>query len=384
MEEKDQYINQLLAKFEKGTASQEEMQVLENWFNSFSDKPNILNELDEKEKEQRKQESHKRITILIEEHEHPMEAKTFRMGGFKQWLLVAATLIFIFSAGYLFLFSNQNKSEVLQQQANLIQPGSQKATLTLSDGEQILLDDAKDGELSKEGNTSILKIKSGDLVYKANHNNQKVHINTLSTPRGGKYHITLADGTHVWLNAESSIEFPTDFPGNSREVSIQGEAYFEVAKNASKPFLVHTSNQVVEVLGTHFNVNAYENNSAIKTTLLEGSIALQSHQKRMLLIPGQQAINQDETLTKMNVDPSEVIAWKEGFFDFTDANIKAVIEEFARWYAIDIEYKGNKINETFTGRIPRDWPFEKVWKIMQSFKSIQVEMQGRRIIIEKK
>ncbi len=384
MEEKDRYINQLLAKFEKGTATREEMQVLEEWFNSFSDMPNILDSLDEKEKEQRRQELHERITLGIEQHEHPMEVKTFRMGGFKQWFLVAASLISIFSAGYFFLFSSQNKSAQLQQQANLIQPGSQKATLTLSNGEQILLDDAKEGELSKEGNTSILKIKSGDLVYKANHNNQKVHINTLSTPRGGKYHITLADGTNVWLNAESSIEFPTDFPGNSREVSIQGEAYFEVAKNASKPFLVHTENQVIEVLGTHFNVNAYKNNSAIKTTLLEGSIALQSHQKRLLLIPGQQVINRDEKLTKITIDPTEVIAWKEGYFDFTDANIQSVIEEFARWYAIDIEYKGNTVNETFTGRIPRNWPFEKVWKIMQSFKSIQVEMQGRRIIVEKK
>ncbi|MDR3007117.1 MAG: FecR domain-containing protein [Sphingobacterium sp.] len=247
-----------------------------------------------------------------------------------------------------------------------------------------MLDESKNGELSTEGNIHINKLKPGNLVYTAGKNIDKVPINTLATPRGGRYQLTLADGTQVWLNAQSSISYPSAFRGSSREVTISGEVYFEVAHNAAMPFRVRSENQLIEVLGTHFNVNTYKAKSRTKTTLLSGSIALTNVHRRVILKPGEQGIVTGESMSIKNVDPAEVIAWKEGYFDFTDADIGSVVDELGRWYNVDIQYQGAATSETFTGRIPRSWPFEKVLNLLKTFKSIQIEMQGRRLIVETK
>src|SRR6185312_10938857 len=271
----------------------------------------------------------------------------FDMRWFK--VAAAACIILFFSSFAYWLFHDPANNKRIAStiipttKYEPIKPGGSHAVLTMADGSKIVLDSAQNGNIVS-GNGQIKK-QGALLVYdgsKPLKEGSVVSYNTLSTPRGGQYQLVLPDGSKVWLNASSSIHFPTAFVGNQRNVELTGEAYFEIAKNKEKPFHVNVNGMQVEVLGTHFNVNAYGDEGAIKTSLLEGSVKIKKGNMSGLLKPGQQGVlkKNSNDLEIKSADMDEVIAWKNGLFQFDGADIKTIMREIGRWYDVEIEYKG--------------------------------------------
>jgi transmembrane sensor len=275
---------------------------------------------------------------------------------------------------------------------NDVAPGGNKAILTLADGSSIVLDSASNGTLGQQGNIKIIKLDNGLLAYSVNGKqlteNDEAFYNTISTPRGGQYQITLADGTMVWLNAASSIRFPVLFTGTQRKVEITGEVYFEVAKNKTMPFKVKATSSEIEVLGTHFNVNAYEDEATTKTTLLEGSIKVSTAsfvsntQTTKFLQPGQQASSSNDGKINIlsNADLEETMAWKNGRFQFKSTDLKSMLRQIARWYDVDVEYRGN-VDLHFTGQLTRNENVSKVFEKLALTNEVHFKIEGRRIIV---
>lgn len=299
----------------------------------------------------------------------------------------AAVVFFSVAFGAYYLNSKYNKTvlplEFAGQKGEYIKPGGNKAVLTLSDGSHIALDDVANGEIAKESGVQITKTADGRLLYTARPglSHVKVGYNTIATPKGGQYRIALPDGTMVWLNAASSLKYPSAFTGAARNVELTGEAYFEVAKNKHLPFMVKTRNQEVEVLGTHFNINAYEDENGVKTTLIEGSVKVRlPSNKSTVLKPG----DQSDVLTNIKVsqvDASSVIDWKQGLFWFNDESIFSIMRQFSRWYNIDVEYRGEVSNIRFGGQVSRMKNLSQVLRIMELTKSIRFKVEGNKIIV---
>ena len=305
-------------------------------------------------------------------------------------IAVAASVLIIFSIGYFNL-----KPTTIAPATNIVvsvptnkndkMPGGQKALLTLSDGSQIILDSASNGLLSQQGGTKVIKLANGQLKYAANSlGNTETVYNTMSTPAGGQYQITLPDGSKVWLNASSSIHYPTAFLEKERRVTITGEAYFEIAKNANKPFIVKVYNGAeVKVLGTHFNVKSYADEDEIQTTLLEGSINIYNGLKNNLLVPGNQAKIDKSGVIKVQADADleEVVAWKNGNFQFNSADIKSVLRQAARWYNIEVVYLGKPSTENrFTGKIPMSVNLSRLLKWLE-YSDIHFKLDGKKLIV---
>jgi len=264
-----------------------------------------------------------------------------------------------------------------------IQPGGNKATLTLGNGQRIVLDSTSNGILSVQGNTTIVKLNSGQLAYNnSNEQPSRILYNTISTPRGGQYQITLPDDTKVWLNSSSSIRFPTAFTGNDRKVTVSGEAYFEVAENKDMPFKVLMNGMEIQVMGTHFNVMSYSDMATMSTTLLEGSVKVKKGKDILWLKPGQKAqvdSNGEMKLIKA-VNTQEVIAWKNDLFWFDNDDVQEVMRQLSRWYDVDIVISGD-IPGRFTGSIPRDIAFSKVFEVLQTTGGIHYKLQGGKVIV---
>jgi ferric-dicitrate binding protein FerR (iron transport regulator) len=315
-----------------------------------------------------------------------VQKRVIRMNKY-WWAAAAVLLVFISSAIYFFTNTKEHtafaKNNQPAQQKNDRLPGGDKAMLTLADGSQIVLDSASNGILAQQGNTNIIKQQDGQLVYNANGTGtDEIAYNTLTTPRGGQYKITLPDGSKVWLNAASSIKYPAAFTGKDRKVEITGEVYFEVTKNASKPFKVQVNQQEVEVLGTHFNINSYSDEDAIRTTLLEGSVKINTSNGNSFLQPGQQAQLQKAGKIKLvnNVDLEETMAWKDGNFQFENSDIKTVMRQIARWYDVEIEYKGY-VSKHFIGTISRNVNLSQVLTMLQQTGEVKCIIEGKKVII---
>jgi transmembrane sensor len=263
-----------------------------------------------------------------------------------------------------------------------ITPGSNKAVLTLEDGSTIILNDAQNGTLAQQGNANVVKLANGQLVYdKTDAQPDKVLYNTMTTPRGGQYKLTLPDGTDVWLNSASSITYPTSFVGNERNVSITGEAYFEVAKDKTKPFHVNAGRQTIEVLGTHFNVMAYADEDVIKTTLLEGLVKVTGGKESGMLKPGEQSVidkSGDLKVSAAAVD--EALAWKDGYFKFNRVNIKYIMRQLARWYDVDVVYEGKVQDDEFVGKIGRGENITEVLRILE-LSHVHFKISDKKIIV---
>jgi len=303
---------------------------------------------------------------------------------------VAASLILFISsfAYWFFLHSTKDKLVATDLVKNpeqiFIQPGGHHAILTTGDGQSIVLDSIRNGDIIS-GNSKIKK--QGDLlVYGSSKSLKKgtvMDYNTLSTPRGGQYQLLLPDGSKVWLNASSSIRFPTAFIGNERDVQLTGEAYFEIAKNKEKPFHVYVGGMQVEVLGTHFNVNEYDDEGAIKTSLLEGSVKIKDGKLSGMLKPGQQGVlkKNENHIEIKNADMNEVVAWKNGLFEFNGADIESIMRQIGRWYDVEIEYAGKVPDRRFEGKISRDAQLSDVLRILE-LSNIKFRMQQKKIIVE--
>jgi hypothetical protein len=308
------------------------------------------------------------------------------------WVKVAAAaciVLFITSFAYWF-FQHPAKDKLIatavapHAKQTSIKPGGNHAVLTMADGSTIVLDSVQNGNIVS-GNSKIKK-QGALLVYdgsKPLKEGTVVLYNTLSTPRGGQYQLVLPDGSKVWLNASSSIHFPTAFIGNARNVTLTGEAYFEITKNKAKPFHVNVNGMQVEVLGTHFNVNAYDDEGAIKTSLLEGSVKIKKGNVSGLLKPGQQGVlnRNGNNLEIKTADMNEVIAWKNGLFQFNGADIKTIMREIGRWYDVEIEYAGKVPDRRFEGKISRDAQLSDVLKILE-LSNVKFSVQGKKIVVQ--
>jgi transmembrane sensor len=296
---------------------------------------------------------------------------------------VASVAVLLFAAFGIYLWNtnkNGTSAKVAETHHVEIQPGRTGALLTLEDGSKILLDTIKNGTIALQSGVTA-KIVDGTLVYEG-VGSEPVY-NVMETPKGRNYHLVLPDGSQAWLNASSSIRYPTVFTGKERKVEMTGEVYFEVVKNAKQPFTVKINdNNSVDVLGTHFNINAYSNENTINTTLLEGSIRLTDKQQHKLLKPGQQARVKDGISIYGDVNIDQVMAWKNGLFDFEGLTMGEVIRQLERWYDIDIELEnGVKDNIEFTGGISRGVTLSQLleaWKILD----VHYTLEGRKLTIK--
>jgi len=301
--------------------------------------------------------------------------------------VAAALLVFVSGIAIYFALKttphNTTVEVASQQMKNEIVPGGNKAILTLSDGSTVILDDAKNGRVAQQGGTQIEKSANGQLVYNVlNNKPTEVTFNSLTTPRGGQFKLTLPDGSKVWLNAVSSIKYPTAFIGSERKVEISGEAYFEIAHDAAKPFKVNVNGMVVKVLGTHFNINAYNDEASLNTTLLEGSIILTKDNATATLVPGQQAQISNGRSIKVinNADIDQVVAWKNGYFSFDRADLQTVMRQIARWYDVEVSYEGKIPKRQFGGKIDRNSDISEVLKILEESK-VHFRIKEKKIVV---
>ena len=299
-----------------------------------------------------------------------------RIFPFRRITAAAAVILLMATGTYFLVFYKPQKPTIVSTQDRLrndvAAPAVTKAVLQLMDGKQIVLDTAANNQLAVQENAAIVKTGDGQLIYKINLSLQATstgHMNTLTVPKGSRpLQLTLSDGTKIWLNAASSITYPVVFTGNERKVQMSGEAYYEVAKDPTRKFYVSAKGIETEVLGTHFNVTAYEDEDQKRVTLLEGAVKVSNNGQLISLRPGQQARvtgnNIPETMD--NIDAEEVVAWKDGYFDFRGTDIKSVMRQLTRWYNVEIEYNGKITDSHFSGIINRNNNISQVLKMLQS------------------
>jgi transmembrane sensor len=302
-------------------------------------------------------------------------------------LTAAAAILLLLAAGWIFFSPSRTPPAPIAQAErfrNDIAPGHNTAILSLDGGQKILLDSAHNGAIASQGNTLISKTGNGELAY----NNVKgpatgIVYNTLTTPRGGQYALKLPDGSKVWLNAASSITYPTRFTGGERKVAVTGEAYFEIAKNKDQAFIVERGALAVQVLGTAFNMNTYDDEDAAKTTLLEGSVKVIAPNNTSILRPGQQAILnrvQGRLQTIDHANTEETMAWKNGKFEFNDASMESIMRQVARWYDVDVVYD-TQIGQHFIADVSRDVPVSELLKLLELTDQVHFKIEGRKITV---
>jgi len=298
------------------------------------------------------------------------------------WLSAAAAAILI--AGSVIYFSTDYSLEKQAALANL-QPGKNKAELTLANGRHITLDDAINGNLAKDAGVQITKTKDGELVYTVIDANAASDArNIIKTPYGGQYMVILPDQSKVWLNAGSSLAYPVSFANaKTRNVDLTGEAYFEIAKDKTHPFIVKTAKQEVKVLGTHFNINSYMDEPAILTTLLEGSVNISSAAADRILKPGEQSMLTAQGIKVAAADTEEVMAWKNGYFRFNDEKLESIMRKIARWYDVEIEFDGEISDEEYNGKISKFKNIAQVLEMLSETNTVHFKIDGRRILVLK-
>ncbi|MEP7377769.1 MAG: FecR domain-containing protein [Chitinophagaceae bacterium] len=319
------------------------------------------------------------------------------------WKYVAAAVVLIIATtGYFWLYKSKpvrdKQEEITAKVENDIVPGQYKAKLTLSDGSTVILDSAANGKLAQQGNTIVLN-KDGKIIYDAKNSPSSggdqggILYNTLTTAKGETYRMTLSDGSKIWLNSESSISYPVTFTGEERKIIITGEAYFEVAtayrqatkgsKPVKQPFKVEVGGMTVEVLGTHFNINAYANEETVKTTLLEGKVKVVAGKYESVLAPGQQVqLRKGSQMLQVmdNADVDQAIAWKNGFFAFNNDDLQTVMRQLARWYDVEVVYQGIVSGDTYGGKIRRNSKASEVLTILERNR-VHFKIQGKKIIV---
>lgn len=380
------YYEGLANKWLEGTITPREKQLLEQWYQQDQDGqvdiPASFAAGEAAHDERILAGIRKKIAAAGGEMQvaHPVRRPQRRY-----WQAAAAILILVSASAYL-LFINQSPQKMAVKNstppaATAVVPGSSKAVLTLANGATVTLDSAGN-QVIQQGHTTVQQT-GGQLTYAAAGNETTVSLNTLRTPRGGQFQLTLPDGTKVWLNAASAITFPTAFTGKERQVTISGEVYFEVTANAARPFRVTAGNVAIAVLGTHFNIMAYEEEPAIRSTLLEGSIRISKQDNSLLLKPGEQAgmPKDGSRFSVSRPDLDQVIAWKDGVFRFKDENIVTIMQQLARWYDIEPVFKGNMAGKDFSGTISRKSAIRDVLDMLALTEDVKFKIEGRKVIV---
>jgi len=385
MEEKD--FSELIAKYLSGNASQAEIALVEEYYKRLESRGADL------------QNSHpdfilreEMLNRIREQIEKPVvELNTGFINRYRRYYAVAASILIILSSG-LYFYKNRMQSPalVIQNppiQINDVAPGGNKAVLTLADGSRIALDDIQQGEIAVQSGISITKTSEGQLIYERATAefrvlNSQVVYNKIETPKGGQYQVNLPDGSKVWLNAASSLRYPAVFSGTERKVELTGEAYFEISPNKLMPFKVVSASQVVEVLGTHFNINAYCNESQIRTTLIEGSVKVSGSlsQKTSYLKPGEEALNKKGEILIHPANVEQVMAWKNGNFQFNDMYLVDIMRQLERWYDVEIDYSAIP-HTRYNAYMSRDLNLSRVLEILEVTGRVKFSIEGKTIKI---
>jgi transmembrane sensor len=376
-----QYFIQILTKYRLGEATQEEIKFLESYYNLFDLNDDLITDENEADYLYLKDAIKAAVDARISQYEKKPVTMHSRSGWIR-YAVAASILLFISVGAYFFIRNTHKADNFAANTYKGIVPGTNKATLTLANGTTISLDDATKGQIAKQAGVKITKTADGQIVYQADAAGQEQAVqNTVTTPKGGQYKIILPDGTNVWLNAASSITYPTVFKGAEREVTLNGEGYFEVTKNKAMPFSVKSALQTIEVLGTHFNINAYADEALVKTTLLEGSVRVTSATNSILIVPGEQAlINRagNGGISKQQVNLDKEVAWKNGVFSFADEDIREVMRQVSRWYDIDVVYDGDMPTEKFFGEISRSSNLADVFRILE-LNNMKFVLEGKTV-----
>jgi len=304
-----------------------------------------------------------------------------------RWIAAASVILVIAFAWFLFPVNRKQAPASLTVGIlkDVDAPQSTRAVITLGDGRQIFLDSSGKGVLAMQDNVAVVRNGLGGIEYQLSVKSPETAVgyNTMFNPRGSQViPLTLSDGTKVWLNCASSIKFPTVFTGKNRIVEITGEAYFEVRHNPSKPFKVLVNDMEVAVLGTHFNINSYKDDGAIKTTLLEGKVEVSRKGDKVVLKPGEQAVTSaNSTLTVDHLsDVSEVMAWKNGMFEFNNTELPEILAQVSRWYDVDIVYESKSKKGALGGGISRRLPLSKVLKLLE-VNGARFKSDGKKLIV---
>jgi ferric-dicitrate binding protein FerR (iron transport regulator) len=416
MEEVD-YLTALLLKQLRQEITPEELQYLENWKASHPSYARVGEQVNDGEQLLADLLAMKQVDMegWWQKISEQIDIVKKPVAFYRRWYTYAAAAVVLLVAGAITwpLISSKKSPDAVNEKQHTainVQPGGNKATLTLSDGSSINLGNAANGTVAEEGSVQVIKLKEGELKYESsivNRQSAKTY-NTLSTPRGGQYQLVLPDGSKVWLNAASSIKYPTQFAANERKVAITGEVYFEVVPGKKKiPFIVTVQSPTgsnlaqVEVLGTQFNIMAYDDEAAIKTTLVNGKVMVSQLQRASqnnttdsykLLTPGQQAQIPQHMVIADSRPPIKVIdiadteemdvalGWKNGYFTFNNADIRSIMRSLARWYNVEIGYQGKIPEYTFTGSIPRKENISAVVKILE-YEGIRFRKEQNKIIV---
>lgn len=374
--------NSLYEKYIAGKCSEDELVELENYQDSLILKEQVWDNTIMGDSEEIKQSIQIDLSNSIQEYNRIRKFKT------RAWQSAAAAVLIIISTS-IYYFQGSHEQVLVNTETprfkNDVAPGNNKAVLTLDDGSKIDLDDAKTGILASESNVDIKKTGDGKLEYTASVQDAKIiKYNVLRTPMGGEYQLVLPDGSKVWLNSGSTLRFPTSFVGSERIVELKGEAYFDITKNSKMPFLVRTNNAMdIKVLGTQFNIMAYDDEKNINTTLIEGSVEVLKGLGKTMLKPGQEAVlNKGSGNIKVSIaDLEQAIAWKNGYFIFSNENIESIMRKVSRWYNVDVIYEGNLSNKDFVGTISRNKNVSELLKMLELTGAVHFSIDGRRITV---
>jgi len=396
MENYESYYNigGLIVKYLQGDISDREMDQLTQWrkeseanellFRKFTQGQDVLDELSAFRAPDRDQV----LESLLEKIQAPRRTSF----AYRRYVGYAAAAVLVLALLLLIIPRRLQTNDLAQTSGIELLPGGNRAVLILEGGMEIDLDNADTGEIARQGRAVISKSGEGYIAYElvkddAGQKPADVTYNTIATPRGGQYRLRLPDGSRVWLNAHSSLKFPIHFHSGERRVELKGEAFFEVQHQPDQPFRVVSGKQTVEVLGTEFNVNGYTDESGITTTLVNGKVKIRLGAENasaggVTLAPGQKALvgNQSDDIVVSEADIEESIAWKNGHFQFNDADLGTIMRQIARWYDVDVEYRGNVAGIRFRGKIPRDVPAVQVFEILKT-SGINIETEGRKIIV---
>lgn len=380
--EKDK-LSELIDKYLSGECNAEEVFIIEKWYETISETEKVfygtkLTELQNSRK--RTFADLKRKLGITDEIRLISVRKNFT---WLRWTAAASFFLAISMIGYFLLHKRAVKKQFAQNLPQDVRPGHNKATLTLANGQKIILSKGLSGKLGQQGNMQILVNGDKEVVYSQVGETAGVQYNTLSTTLGEQspYPLVLADGTKVWLNANSSLTFPTAFNGSTREVKITGEAYFEVVHNTSKPFTVKAGNQTVEDIGTEFNINSYSDESAIITTLIKGSAKVIANGTSKILTPGHQSIVNQNTIILKDSDSETDVAWMSGEFVFHDEDLHSVMRQLARWYNIKVIYDYEPKNIMLGGGFPKSVNISKVLKAFEQTGAVKFKIQGSTVHI---
>lgn len=385
-------LHEIFRKYVNDDCTKEEIAVLMEYFNIPTEesllKELIFNEIQQEDTnlyqpadmDSRLEKVYLNLELFIKkESKHKLRYYISRP------LKIAAAVLLLITAGAFWMTRKEGRPVQKQEQLSQILPGTDQATLTIGNGQTIILNNTNNIDLPMKGGGRIKKLSNGQIIYEPQGNtdsSSKIEHHTIKTPAGGQWQVILPDQTHVWLNASSSITYDLPFEGKNKKITLSGEAYFEVTKNSEHPIKITCLNQEVMVLGTAFNIMAYPDAPTVTTTLVQGAVVVSNGSKRVQLAPGDQSSSINNLIqVRHNIDTEEAVAWKDGYFKF-NGSLEDIMNNIARWYDVKIVYKNTRSKENFEGEISKNRSLEDVLKIIENSEKVHFIINGRTVIVK--